>query len=1105
MLFQAESSRKLALKCCIILLTTLWGRNLLFAQQQGQERNIPIPSRDYKKKELIKLIHIYQHLALHWKPDDVVDPDQVLHGDGRLVSLDEAMRILMGNKPLKWGKGKNRGTIYIEWVKPFDNNKPVPPKKMDNIKVRLDVVDEGGQPLAYASIYLQGHHKLLVAGADGGVTINLQWTPDTAVCTYVGKKPDSILLVGRKDYVVSLRPVDAMQEVFVKGGYTFLNEIPRTNAGDRTLIKRDVLSRPVSDVLGALEGRAPGLEVSQRSDVHGAMPRVEIRGNMSILNGHAPLFVIDGVPMAVGGRSMSNINSGSSAGDLNPFSFYSGDIFGGAEVLKDADATAIYGAKGANGVILLTTKQAMAGKPRWSAGIETGFSLLGRQPALFKISDYVAMRREAFKNDDTAMTTDLAGDILSWDTTRSVNWQKQLIGEWAHTTRAHISLTGGKPRDSYFIGASSLREENVFITRPAHELLNVFGRWNHGSRDARLRSELAGLMGWDVNHQFITDITKMQFLAPDAPDLLGSDGKPVYSYRNVNFFNPWGEIGNPYTARSAHQLVNENLQYQLQQDVLLKLNAGWNKMGTSEYSEAPIRYKKPGTNTEGNSDWAYTQYSGWIFEPQIEYTLKREPFKVRMLGGGSWQGTGSSVWTRSATGFTNDQQLRNAALAKVRQDTAKKWSDLYSALYGRVQFDWMDNRSLDLSFRRDRSSRYADGRRNGFFWATGVGWVFSDEPFFWKAPELISYGKLRASYGITGNDQLGQGFSYLDRISSTSGLTFRVLPSGLLDGKLSPEVTWETIRKMEVSLEMGFRDNKQSFTISWYRHRSDHQLLPDLSVGMSDAIVLRNWPVALQNSGWEISLSSRNIDSRHFTWTTSLNASLPVSRVLSFDRRLAGYDAVIAGRSLNAVRGFKYAGLDSSGVFSFRDLNKDGKLDDSDLTVLGKLDATCFGGIENVFKWNRWEVSIFMEGKVQTGIVYQTAIYANTPPGSIIYGYLSNGTTEMVNRWRKPGDAALYQKLTMNENSDAYKAIGNYLGSSGVLTNASYLRLKTVSLYYHWNKYLLRKFGVQNGAFYIKGQNLFTLTPYKGADPENQSIVTMPPLRSIVVGLEVSF
>jgi len=146
-----------------------------------------------------------------------------------------------------------------------------------------------------------------------------------------------------------------------------------------------------------------------------------------------------------------------------------------------------------------------------------------------------------------------------------------------------------------------------------------------------------------------------------------------------------------------------------------------------------------------------------------------------------------------------------------------------------------------------------------------------------------------------------------------------------------------------------------------------------------------------------------------------------------------------------------------------------------------------------------------MEGKVQTGIVYQTAIYANTPPGSIIYGYLSNGTTGMANRWRKPGDAALYQKLTMNENSDADKAIGYYLGSSGVLTNASYLRLKTVSLYYHWNKYLLRKFGMQNGAFYIKGQNLFTLTPYKGADPENQSITTMPPLRSIVMGLEVSF
>ena len=1098
MLFHVERPRKLALKCSGVLLVILIGSNLLFAQQPEQERNIPIPARDYKKKILIGLIRAYQHLAVHWVPDDAIDPDEVLHGDGRLVSLDEAMRILIGNKPLTWVVEKNRRTIYL---KPSANDKPAIPKQLDNIRVRLDVIDEEGQPLAYASIYLQGHNKLLIAGPDGSVMIDLQWTPDTAICTFAGKKPDTVILVGRKDYVVQLRSVDAMQEFIVKGGYTFAGEVFRTNAGDRTLLKRDALSQPVSDVLLALEGRVAGLEVSQRSGVHGAIPRVEIRGNMSILNGKAPLYVIDGVPLSAGGRSMSNINS--SAGNLNPFSFYSKDEFDRVEVLKDADATAIYGAKGANGVILITTKQAIAGKPRWSAGVETGFDLLGRQPTLFSTPQYTAMRREAFANDKVDMTTENAGDILSWDTTRSVNWQKQFLGEWARTTKAHISLTGGKLRDSYIISARGLREENVFITRPAHELLNISGRWNHGSRDARLRSELAGLMGWDVNHQFITDITRMQFLAPDAPDLLGSDGRPIYTYGDVNFFNPWGEIGNPYTAHSAHQLVNENLQYQLRQDVLLKLNAGWNRMRSSEHSEAPIRYKNPGPNTEGNSDWAFTQYTGWILEPQIEYTLKREPFKVRMLGGGSWQGTASSMWTRSGTGFTDDQQLSNPVLAKL--DTAMKGNNLYSALYGRVQFDWMDNRSLNLSFRRDRSSIYDSGRSSGFFWATGAGWVFSDEPFFWKAPKFISYGKIKASYGITGNDQLGQGFSYLDNISPTAGLTFQVLSPGLLDGKLSPEVTWETIRKMEVSLEMGFRDNKQSLTISWYKHRSDRQLLPDLSVATSGPIVLRNWPVALQNSGWEFTLSSRNIDSKQFTWTTSLNASLPVSRVLRFDRRLGGYDAVITGRSLNAVRGFKYAGLDSNGVFGFRDLNKDGKIDDSDLTVLGKLDATCFGGIENVFKWKKWELSIFMEGKVQTGIVYQTAIYANTPPGSIIYGYLSNGTTGMANRWRKPGDAALYQKLTMNENSDADKAIGYYLGSSGVLTNASYLRLKTVSLYYHWNKYLLRKFGMQNGAFYIKGQNLFTLTPYKGADPENQSITTMPPLRSIVMGLEVSF
>lgn len=1072
---------------------------LLFCSSSLAQKNSPeiiLPSGPMTLQAVFTVIEGASGYHIYW-PDGVLDPGKIVFGMGRRISLEGALQFYLGRQGLTWRI--KRTTIFIrkQMVSKYADEK----KSGHFLTIPVTVKNEFKFALPYANLKVGSRGHTIFTGADGTAVIRSAAAGDTLYCTYAGMKPETVGVFTSDTVHIVLKAEESLKAEVVAPYIRARKAVYSGNIGE--VPHRHFIDQPVSNPQMVLAGAVAGVLVTQRNGVYGSNIDVMVRGKNSILNGHDPFYIIDGVPFAPGLQSVSNIPTGNSAAGLNPFSFISKEDIEYIQVLKDADATAIYGSRGANGVIIITTRKPGRGTPRLSFKLEKGICAVTRLPPMMDIHGYTKMRREALQNDGLAPTDLNAPELTKWDTTRNTDWQKYFVKGLGNITKAHADVSGGNGTDQFFIGANGTRESNVFNGHPAHDFFTFDGRALHNSSNGRLYIDLAGLAGWDKNAQYTSDVSRLQFLAPNAPDLLGEDGRPVFKYRGVRFGNPLSFTGDKYQAHSQNFLLSTDIHYRLLDSLFIKMTAGFNDMRTREFSIHPGWNQDPAYEPVRSSCFAEERYRSWILEPRLEYSLRMGSWKVNMLAGGSRQGQRASVSTLSAYGFPNDSTLASPAMADSLSPDSSLTDYLYTAYFGQMTFNWRGCRMLNVSWRRDGSSRFSGGKRYGNFGAIGLGWAFSEEPFFRKALPVVSSGKLRASYGVTGNDGIGGGQGYLESWSPTSSLLSRYTTNASSSANVNPDVNWEYVRKMDISLDWGFLENRLLFSATWYLNHSDHQLLPDNLQTPGNDIKLYNRPVVLQNRGWEFNVMSNNIRSSRFRWTTTLNASFPVSKLVAFPGLATSpFSELIVGESLSAFKAYHYIGINPlTGVFAFEDRNGDGVINNADRTLLAKMDVTCFAGMTNVLSWGNWDASATVEAKAQTGVSYEAAVYAVNRPGSIMSGLYSNQTTDMAHRWTKPGDTGPYQRLTTKALSEAGRAIGNYLSSSGILANASYIRLKTLSLSYRLPKLL--KTG--DGRIYLQGDNLLTLTPYKGADPGNQSILAIPPLRTILVGMELKF
>ncbi len=971
------------------------------------------------------------HIEVSWKPGSL-DTTKGFQSTG-LVKISFLLSLL--NKR-GFDAQLYENNIHIERKSHPSTLRPKPSSSDSSRRLifHLTVTDEKEIPLAKVNIEDINTGKTIQTGDDGKAVLPCDKLPLIIKMTHVGR--ESLTKVLRKEghVLIEMAPMpDRLDETIVD----YATDTRKTNPGNREEITGHQLTTIAAGTPQTLlEGQIAGLLATQTSGYPGNAINLVIRGQSSILNGSDPLYIIDRIPYAPGNQSTSNIVSGNSAKSLNPLSFIPASDIERIEVLKDADATAIYGSRGANGVVLITTKHWKAGRPKLDIQYSTGFNEVTRLLPVLNFTQYAAVRREALKNDGLPVDTVNAWDLLLLDTSHIVNWEKWMTGNKASLNNLQLSLMGGSSRYNYIAGVSLLRETNVFPSRPTHDRLNTYFNVNHRSASGRLEGQFSGVMGWDRNNQFISlDPTQFQLQAPNAPQPEDGRGNLTFLGNKTPYFNPYSLLRQTYQANSHNFLVDWWTSCRLFPWLTLKANIGGNEVLTREFGQTPIAAQDPSQSPTSSSYAATTRYRNTLLEPQVEIKKEFGKFRISWLGGASWQSQNNTMSTLSAFGFTSDAFLRDPAKADSIAAINQQVSYQYAAQFTRINGNWDDKYILDLTGRRDGSSRFGPQERFGNFGAAGLAWIFSNEKTLQHNLPSLSLGKLRASYGITGNDQIGD--HHLQYWAPTAIQPFQILPGFYSPSHIDSGQTWETIRKMEVSLDLGLFDDHLLFNITWYRHRSKNQLMTN---NMADSLVkFQSWPVVLENRGWEFNAVVKPIDKKEYGWSLSFNWSLPVSRLVSFPGLTTSPYAttLVVGKSLNVVKGLVYTGVDKqTGLFRFEDRDHDGRLTDSDRTIVGKLDVTGFGGLDNLVRWRQFQLDVLFDARIQTGTNYLSTIYANNPPGSTLIGLNSNVPKVFLHRWQQPGDNASYQKLTTNLATAAGTAILNYNASSAILSNA---------------------------------------------------------------------
>jgi len=1013
--------------------------------------------------------------------------------------LVRVLELVFDSQPLEYTLGDEFITVRFKRnaIKPLENAA---------ITVQGKVTDEKGDPVRGATVSAAKDGKATATDITGSFILRQIEPNDEIVVTSVGYIAKKIPVNGRANIDIQLAVlVSTLDETVV---IAYGTTTRRLNTGNISKVTSEEISKqPVNNVLAAMQGRVPGLLITQSSGYAGSAFQIQLRGQNSLLQGTQPFFVVDGVPMATGNNAINQINN--AAFQLNPFYTINPADIESIEVLKDADATAIYGSRGANGVVLITTKKGKGGKTKLNLNVYTGISRAGRTMPFLTTRQYLQMRREAMVNDGLPATTANAADLLLWDTTRYTDFRKLFIGGTANTLDAQLSLSGGNSTTQFLLGAGYHRETTVLPTSLADNRASFHFNFNHQSADKKMSVSLKSLASILQVNLPVKDLTSVINRPPNM-QLYDSLGKLNWqeggvSFRSLNiaaeYSNPLAILRTRYNGNYKSFSSNLQLTYALFPALRFKTNTGYNLVSGDEVRTNPSTSIDPFGSQLPFSSFANSNQGSWIVEPQAEYSVDLLKGKLNVLAGATWQINTNKGNFIDASNYSSDLLLNSVAGAGLVVSNNSYSQYRYSAVFGRITQNWYDTYILNLTARRDGSSRFGPANQFNTFGAIGGAWIFSKEKAVSKLA-FLSFGKLRASYGLTGNDQVGD-YKFIDSWSASS-TTYQQSPVLVPSSLFNPNLAWETNRKFEVSLDLGFLADRLLFSVAYFDNRSGDQLINySLPIQTGFTSISRNLNALIQNKGFEISLISSTIKGKNILLTNSFNITTSRNKLLAFPGlALSSYaNQYIIGEPLSVSKLYEYTGIDPvTGVYTFTDQDKNGTLSTVDRTILKTRLPKFYGGFRNNLKYKNFEIDLFFEFKKQAGTNYLGNLAR--VPGIAFY----NQPAVVLNRWRQPGDRAAVGKFTSTTSTAAYRAAASFLNlSDGALTDASFIRCKNICLSFNIPEPALKKLHLQGLRVYVQAQNVFIITRYKGADPENQDINVLPPLRTITGGIQVNF
>jgi len=1021
------------------------------------------------------------------------------------VPLDQALNAVLKDQPLTWTIEKK--TIIIS-PKP---TLPVPPAADTTVRPAGPqfltglVMETNGTPLSGASVTIRESGKSTLTDGRGAFRIQAPAARSKIIISYVGYTTREVTLSeGQRELLVPLTvAVDALDEEVVQA---YGKTSQRLAVGNIVKVSgEEIQKQPVMNPLLALNGRVPGLLITPTSGYLSSPVKVELRGRNTINPDliSDPLYVIDGVPLTIldvnGSFNKSNYANGSTGfyqaglfsytGGQSPlFSINPSDIES-ISVLKDATATAIYGSRASNGVILITTKKGKPGKTKFDINLQQSVNTAPKHWDMLNTQQYLQMRREAMKNDGYPLTVAFMPE-LAWDTTRYTDWQKELLGI-AKSTSANIRLSGGERNTTFTIGAGYNRSQDITTLSGKNERINVSSGITHRSADQKLSVDLSA--GYSYTYVNAISIPSLITLSPNAPPIFDAKGNLNYAEWNAaglgsNF--PFSGVLVP-SGNSTHFLnASLRLGYNLAKGLNVSVNGGYSNGQSNSTWFNPIAAQNPLFNPVGYAGFGNTAINNWNVDPRLNYSLYIGRGKLECMAGGSYQSTFAKTTTMSGSGYTNDallQSIVGAASVGSGQQLAQK---KYASMYGRINYNWRNKYILELNGNRDGSSNFGPGRQFGHFWSVGSAWIASEEAWAKRLlPSWWSYLKLNASYGITGDDN-GLAYGYLSQWANTrdySGIP--LLYNGVVpmtaQRAVNPDYQWQETRKINADLSMGFLKDRITLTVTWYNHRCNNQLtsLPTpLYTGF--ASVQGNSPANVENTGWEGSIHAQLVKSKAFSWTMGFNIGINKNKLISYPNFELSpyYSTKKIGKSLNTIYLLHYIGVNPlNGRRSYEDYNHDGLVTQNSGVPAGTSNddryiafdptAKYFGGFSNQFSYKQFMLSTFCYFKKQRGQMPYTGTG----------GAMGNMPLDVFNnRWQQPGDQVIYPRLTTLGTTSDFQ----FGQSDGVYTDNSMIRMSTLEFSYSLPGAFCKKMHMQGASFSVNMSNVFTITGYKGLDPD---------------------
>ncbi|WP_341840673.1 TonB-dependent receptor [Chitinophaga caseinilytica] len=987
------------------------------------------------------------------------------------LPLEEAVELVLKDQPLSYsiiGKNiviKERRTVFS----PLSPVKVFVQDTMLNITGR--VLDVDGSPLPGATVAVKG------SGSQGTVTdaegyFKLRVARGTVIeVTYIGFKSAEKTALIEQPMQFTLTAQAASADEFVVVGYGTVRKSDLT--GSLSQVKsKEINAFPSTNIMQALNGRAAGVRVIQNGGSPGGGVSVRIRGTNSILGGNEPLYVIDGFPY-----------------DGNPTFLQNADIES-MEILKDASSTAIYGSRGANGVVMITTKGGRKGE-RTKVDIDAGYTwqFVSKKMDLMNAREYALLYNEQARNDGVAEYFTPA-HIDSLSKNPGTDWQ-DIVLRTAPIYNFSATVNGGTDKTRFSLSGSAFLQDGIVKTSD-YKRYNLRGNIEHDISkvfSVSVNTILTRLNSARQNSGLGnrgSDLISGMLMAPPSLSPYLPDG----SYRRLNTAYPFisNVIINPLVfinertdkIQGDRVLANAALTIKPMKGLSIRISGGIDNLNdrTDQFQNI-----EPTTNNVGNAAVYTSQYTSLLNENVATYTNTFGDHSITAMAGFTYQDKISTSMNGSGTGFlsnvVNTGNLQGALTPGIPASGYAKWALL--SYLGRVNYSFQDKYLLTASIRRDGSSRYSDGQQWENFPSAAIAWKASNEPFL-KRSKVISDLKVRASWGLSGNPSIGP-YSTLRQLGSLNTIFGDQLGIGFAPGATLPgDLRWEVTRQADMGVDAAFLKNNLRVTFDVY-HKKTRDLLNNvkLPVSMGYATTVQNVG-EIENKGFEIGVEANLFQAREVSWNLSANLGLNRNKVLKlyngqdingetfYTGSVQDFINILReGKPLGVFYGYKEIGYTETGNLKYEDINKDGMINAADKTFIGDPNPDFIYGLNSVTSYKGFELTVFIQGSQGNDLFNLNRV------GALDLGMGLNLPREVYdNHWTPQNTNAKYPRITRTLTANM---------SSRFVEDGSYLRFRNIQLAYNLPVSNMAKW-FRSAQVYVSGQNLITFTKYSWYDPE---------------------